>query len=83
MDQGATDMAIDQFGFAPHAAIYSMRPDVKCIIHIHTPATAAVSTLQNHINGPSSANVIQEETKDLLTFISDVDTSSEQFYHKH
>uniref|UniRef100_A0A3Q3WAQ3 Class II aldolase/adducin N-terminal domain-containing protein n=1 Tax=Mola mola TaxID=94237 RepID=A0A3Q3WAQ3_MOLML len=43
VDQGATDMGIDHFGFAPHAAIYSMRPDVRCIIHIHTPATAAVS----------------------------------------
>lgn len=46
VDQGATDLGIDHFGFAPHAAIYSMRPDVRCIIHIHTPATAAVSVLQ-------------------------------------
>lgn len=46
VDQGSTDMGIDCFGFAPHAAVYSMRPDVRCIIHIHTPATAAVSTLQ-------------------------------------
>lgn len=46
VDQGATDMGIDHFGFAPHAAIYSMRPDVRCIVHIHTPATAAVRTLQ-------------------------------------
>lgn len=43
VDQGSTDLGIDQHGFAPHAAIYSMRPDVRCIIHIHTPATAAVS----------------------------------------
>lgn len=46
VDQGSTDLSIDQYGFAPHAAIYSMRPDVKCIIHIHTPATAAVSMLR-------------------------------------
>lgn len=46
VDQGSTDLGIDHFGFAPHAAIYSMRPDVRCIIHIHTPATAAVSMLQ-------------------------------------
>lgn len=45
VDQGSTDLSIDQYGFAPHAAIYSMRPDVRCIIHIHTPATAAVSML--------------------------------------
>uniref|UniRef100_A0A665XCJ9 Gamma-adducin-like n=1 Tax=Echeneis naucrates TaxID=173247 RepID=A0A665XCJ9_ECHNA len=46
VDQGSTDLGIDRFGFAPHAAIYSMRPDVKCIIHIHTPATAAVSSMK-------------------------------------
>lgn len=46
VDQGTTDLGIDHFGFAPHAAIYSMRPDVRCIIHLHTPATAAVRTLQ-------------------------------------
>ncbi|XP_035982751.1 adducin 3 (gamma) b [Fundulus heteroclitus] len=46
VDQGSTDLGLDHFGFAPHAAIYSMRPDVKCIIHIHTPATAAVSSMK-------------------------------------
>uniref|UniRef100_A0A8C7XUA0 Adducin 3 (gamma) b n=1 Tax=Oryzias sinensis TaxID=183150 RepID=A0A8C7XUA0_9TELE len=48
VDQGATELGIDHFGFAPHAAIYSMRPDVRCIIHIHTPATTAVMMLSNH-----------------------------------
>uniref|UniRef100_A0A8C9ZYH3 Adducin 3 (gamma) b n=1 Tax=Sander lucioperca TaxID=283035 RepID=A0A8C9ZYH3_SANLU len=46
VDQGSTDLGIDHFGFAPHSAIYSMRPDVRCIIHIHTPATAAVSSMK-------------------------------------
>uniref|UniRef100_A0A7N6FBV2 Class II aldolase/adducin N-terminal domain-containing protein n=1 Tax=Anabas testudineus TaxID=64144 RepID=A0A7N6FBV2_ANATE len=46
VDQGSTDLGVDRFGFAPHAAIYSMRPDVRCIIHIHTPATAAVSSMK-------------------------------------
>ncbi|GLD65157.1 gamma-adducin, partial [Lates japonicus] len=46
VDQGSTDLGIDHFGFAPHAAIYSMRPDVRCIIHIHSPATAAVSSMK-------------------------------------
>uniref|UniRef100_A0A3B4YU93 Gamma-adducin-like n=1 Tax=Stegastes partitus TaxID=144197 RepID=A0A3B4YU93_9TELE len=48
VDQGSTDLGIDHFGFAPHAAIYLMRPDVRCIIHIHTAATAAVMILRNH-----------------------------------
>ncbi|XP_047207425.1 gamma-adducin-like [Girardinichthys multiradiatus] len=46
VDQGSTDLGLDYFGFAPHAAIYSMRPDVRCIIHIHTPGTAAVSSMK-------------------------------------
>ncbi|CAN9499712.1 unnamed protein product [Ophioblennius macclurei] len=46
VDPGSTDLGIDHFGFAAHSAIYSMRPDVKCIIHIHTPATASVSSMK-------------------------------------
>lgn len=46
VDHGSTDLSIDRFGFGPHAAIYSMRPDVRCIIHLHTPATAAVSSMK-------------------------------------
>jgi len=29
-----------------HAAVYNGRPDVKCIVHLHTPATVAVSCLK-------------------------------------
>lgn len=43
VDQGTTTLSIDNAGFSPHVAIYSTRPDVRCVIHIHTPATAAVS----------------------------------------
>uniref|UniRef100_A0A8C5B4I3 Adducin 3 (gamma) b n=1 Tax=Gadus morhua TaxID=8049 RepID=A0A8C5B4I3_GADMO len=46
VERGSTDLGVDMFGFAPHAAIYAMRPDVKCIVHIHTPATAAVSSMK-------------------------------------
>ncbi|KAM6972018.1 adducin 3 (gamma) a isoform 2-T2 [Aplochiton taeniatus] len=46
IDQGTTNLGIDSSGFSPHAAIYSMRPDVRCVIHIHTPATAAVSSMK-------------------------------------
>ncbi|CAL8270490.1 adducin 3 (gamma) a isoform X2 [Gadus morhua] len=46
MDQGSTNLRIDPAGFSPHAAIYSMRPDVRCAIHVHTPATAAVSSMK-------------------------------------
>ncbi|KAL3996175.1 forkhead box protein J2/3 [Sarotherodon galilaeus] len=46
IDQGSTNLRIDPAGFSPHAAIYSMRPDIRCIIHVHTPATAAVSSMK-------------------------------------
>ncbi|XP_062988691.1 gamma-adducin isoform X1 [Elgaria multicarinata webbii] len=46
VDQGSTNLRIDSAGFSPHTAIYSMRPDVRCVIHIHTPATAAVSSMK-------------------------------------
>ncbi|XP_054687720.1 gamma-adducin isoform X1 [Grus americana] len=46
VDQGSTTLSIDNVGFSPHVAIYSTRPDVRCVIHIHTPATAAVSSMK-------------------------------------
>ncbi|XP_049327060.1 adducin 3 (gamma) a isoform X2 [Astyanax mexicanus] len=46
VDQGSTTLRMDPAGFSPHAAIYSMRPDVRCIVHIHTPVTAAVSSMK-------------------------------------
>ncbi|XP_036120466.1 gamma-adducin isoform X2 [Molossus molossus] len=46
VDQGSTHLKIDHTGFSPHAAIYSTRPDVKCVIHIHTLAAAAVSSMK-------------------------------------
>ncbi|XP_071752336.2 adducin 3 (gamma) a isoform X1 [Centroberyx gerrardi] len=46
IDQGTTNLRVDPAGFSPHAAIYSMRPDVRCVIHVHTPATAAVSSMK-------------------------------------
>uniref|UniRef100_A0A4W3K3G2 Adducin 3 (gamma) a n=1 Tax=Callorhinchus milii TaxID=7868 RepID=A0A4W3K3G2_CALMI len=46
VDQGSTTLRIDHGAFSPHAAIYAIRPDVRCAIHIHTPAAAAVSTMR-------------------------------------
>ncbi|XP_078079309.1 adducin 3 (gamma) a isoform X2 [Mustelus asterias] len=46
VDQGSTNLRIDQASFSPHAAIYAIRPDVRCAIHIYTPAAAAVSTMK-------------------------------------
>uniref|UniRef100_A0A8C6UQV2 Adducin 3 (gamma) a n=1 Tax=Neogobius melanostomus TaxID=47308 RepID=A0A8C6UQV2_9GOBI len=46
IDQGSTNLRIDPAGFSPHAAIYSMRPNIRCVVHMHSPATAAVSSMK-------------------------------------
>ncbi|XP_047661403.1 alpha-adducin isoform X4 [Tachysurus fulvidraco] len=46
MDRGSTNLGVNQAGFTLHSAIYSARPDIKCIVHIHTPAGAAVSAMK-------------------------------------
>ncbi|XP_016114945.1 alpha-adducin-like [Sinocyclocheilus grahami] len=48
VDRGSTNLGVNQAGFTLHSAIYAARPDVKCIVHIHTPAGAAVLILRNH-----------------------------------
>ncbi|XP_065821613.1 alpha-adducin isoform X14 [Labrus bergylta] len=46
VDRGSTNLGVNQAGFTLHSAIYVARPDVKCIVHIHTPAGAAVSAMK-------------------------------------
>ncbi|XP_033889735.3 alpha-adducin-like isoform X6 [Acipenser ruthenus] len=46
VDRGCTNLGVNQAGFMLHSAIYAARPDVKCIVHIHTPAGAAVSAMK-------------------------------------
>lgn len=46
IEQGSTNLHIDPAGFSPHAAIYSMRPDIRCVVHVHSPAAAAVSSMK-------------------------------------
>ncbi|KAL0964467.1 hypothetical protein UPYG_G00324240 [Umbra pygmaea] len=43
---GSTQLEVDQFGFSAHAAIYSMRPDIACVIHINTCSSTAVSSMK-------------------------------------
>jgi ribulose-5-phosphate 4-epimerase/fuculose-1-phosphate aldolase len=43
------DHALDQVnnaGFVIHSGVYLARPDVHCVLHLHTPASIAVSTQQ-------------------------------------
>uniref|UniRef100_A0A8C7YW97 Alpha-adducin n=1 Tax=Oryzias sinensis TaxID=183150 RepID=A0A8C7YW97_9TELE len=46
VDRGSTNLGVNQAGFTLHSAIYATRPDVKCIVHIHTAAGAAVSAMK-------------------------------------
>lgn len=49
VDRGSTNLGVNQAGFNLHSAIYASRPDVNCIVHIHTAAGAAVSDcIQNN-----------------------------------
>ncbi|XP_069798163.1 alpha-adducin isoform X7 [Narcine bancroftii] len=46
IDRGCTNLGISQAGFTLHSAIYATRPDIRCIVHVHTPAGAAVSAMK-------------------------------------
>lgn len=42
LDPGSTVLDVDQSGWLFHSALHSTRPDIRCIIHLGTPATIAV-----------------------------------------
>ncbi|KAF4802874.1 Beta-adducin [Turdus rufiventris] len=46
VEQGSTGFAPDARSFSLHAAIYAARPDIRCIVRLHTPAAAAVSAMR-------------------------------------
>ena len=46
LDEGRTSLGINAAGFALHSVLHEARKDIKCIIHVHTPAGAAVSKLE-------------------------------------
>ncbi|XP_035424721.1 beta-adducin [Cygnus atratus] len=46
VEQGNTGFSPDARAFSLHAAIYAARPDTRCIVRLHTPATAAVSAMR-------------------------------------
>ncbi|KAJ1367299.1 hypothetical protein KIN20_028183 [Parelaphostrongylus tenuis] len=40
---GSTNLGINQAGYTLHSAIHGGRSDLLCVIHLHTPAVAAIS----------------------------------------
>lgn len=47
IDSGSTGLGINKAGFTLHSAIHQARPDIRCVIHLHTPAAVAVSIWTN------------------------------------
>lgn len=47
LDPGGTQFGVNRSGVELHSAIYGTRRDVKCIMHLHTVAGAAVLTLRS------------------------------------
>jgi adducin len=45
IDPGTTSLGISRAGYLIHSAIHQGRDDINCIIHVHTPAGAAVSSM--------------------------------------
>jgi len=46
VEEGTTNFGVNVAGFHLHSAIHSARPDLKCVIHLHTPNIVAVSSLK-------------------------------------
>lgn len=46
VDRGNTALGVNLAGFILHSAIHAARPDIKCIVHTHVPATQVVSDKQ-------------------------------------
>merc|ERR1719232_1138136 len=46
VEAGTTNFGVNVAGFMLHSAIHSARPDLKCIIHLHTPSIVAVSAMK-------------------------------------
>jgi ribulose-5-phosphate 4-epimerase/fuculose-1-phosphate aldolase len=43
---GASPHPVNKAGFVIHSAVHAARPDVQCVIHLHTPAGMAISMMK-------------------------------------
>jgi len=46
VDQSELDLGVNRAGFVIHSAIHAARPDAHCVMHTHTRAGMALSTLK-------------------------------------
>ncbi|XP_066528017.1 adducin 3 (gamma) b isoform X2 [Hoplias malabaricus] len=77
VEHGSMDLAIDEAAFKLHAAVYSIRPDAKCVIHTHTPATAAISSMKCGILPISHEALLLGEVS-YFSYHGDVDDGQER-----
>ena len=68
VDPGSTHLGINMAGFTLHSAIHQFRPDIKCIIHIHTNSSVAVSSIESVIQENENSILNLERSK--LTCVS-------------
>nr|NVI74778.1 hu li tai shao [Cucujiformia] len=58
VEQGTTNFSVNISAFSIHGAIHAARPDIKCIIHLHTPSVVAVSATKAGILPISQESVV-------------------------
>lgn len=46
IDSGSTNLGLNKAGFILHSTIHEFRPDLNCIIHVHTPDVVAISSMK-------------------------------------
>lgn len=46
VEPGSTAYGINRTAFSLHSAIYKARPDIRCIVHVHTNAVTSVSSMK-------------------------------------
>nr|CAI5857734.1 unnamed protein product [Callosobruchus analis] len=46
IEQGTTNFPVNVSAFSLHSAVHCARPDIRCVIHVRTPAVVAVSALK-------------------------------------
>ncbi|KAI1716178.1 adducin-related protein 1 [Ditylenchus destructor] len=46
IDRGSTRLGVNQAGYVLHSAIHEARPDVRCVLHLHTSVVSAVSSMK-------------------------------------
>uniref|UniRef100_A0A0B6Z7L1 Class II aldolase/adducin N-terminal domain-containing protein n=1 Tax=Arion vulgaris TaxID=1028688 RepID=A0A0B6Z7L1_9EUPU len=46
IDQGTSEFGVNKAGLVLHSTIHEARPDINCVIHLHAPASVAVSAMK-------------------------------------